>query len=303
MSKVVKRIGNFVKKVVKGVVKVVKKVWDNPIGRILIIAVASMVVGPMVGALANGASFSAAWAAGVGNLTSTITGMGSSLAAGNFAEAGSQLMSGLSWSNVPADAAQAANLGAEWSAELAAAQAAPNGALDATGLQETIAGSTSGGDTVLDAMAGIPKDTASVMEATVGDGIANAGSAASSAAPAASATPTASLDGFVTKPIWEQAGTGVMDKMIGNPIAGATSPVANIGSTGNVGNTGGNWFTKMMGSKYGSQAAVYMGGQLISGIGSGLQQEAMLDEEERRYNRELNRRNTNQSVGNVNLWG
>lgn len=102
MSKAVKRVGNFVRKVVKGAVKVVKKVWDNKIGRIVMIAAAAMVLGPMVGQLAGQASFAEAWAAGVGNLTSTLSGVGSALSAGEFGTAASTLGQGLIGGNVPA---------------------------------------------------------------------------------------------------------------------------------------------------------------------------------------------------------
>lgn len=102
MSKIVKGIGRAIGKVVKGVGNLVKKVFKSKLGK-LVAGAALMFFGvPAVAGLFGGGAAGAAGLSGFAGASANIsaawgslTGAASSMLAGNFAQAGSQLTTGM----------------------------------------------------------------------------------------------------------------------------------------------------------------------------------------------------------------
>jgi hypothetical protein len=105
MSKIVKKVFRGVKKVVKGIGKAVKKVWKavtkNPILRTIAFAGlmyfgGAALLGGLGGAAGGGgiSGFISGAGQGITNAWAGVTGAASSVASGNFAQAGAQLSAG-----------------------------------------------------------------------------------------------------------------------------------------------------------------------------------------------------------------
>jgi hypothetical protein len=135
MSKVVKSIGRAIGKVVKGAVKVVKKVAKSKLGKVIIGAAAIYFGGAaLMGAVGSGSTVTGALA----NAWTQLGAAGSAAAAGNFGAAGSALANGISAGALGASASAPA-IGATASAPTNAAlaeSAAMGGKATASGVTQ-----------------------------------------------------------------------------------------------------------------------------------------------------------------------
>ena len=102
MSKVVRGIGRAIKKVVSGVGKLVRKVFKSKLGKLVAGAALVFFGVPAVSGLFGGGAAAASGLSGLAGASANIsaawgslTGAASSMLAGNFAQAGSQLATGM----------------------------------------------------------------------------------------------------------------------------------------------------------------------------------------------------------------
>lgn len=138
MSKVVKKVGRAISNVVKGAVKVVKKVASSKIGKVLITAAAVYFGGAALAggfsSSAAGGSFLSGMGTGLSNAAASLGQAWTSVLSGNLSGAGSAISSGFQGLN----AAQAAGTAAQAVGTAAEAAGAFSGATS-TGLP-TVAG-------------------------------------------------------------------------------------------------------------------------------------------------------------------
>lgn len=148
LGKAFKKIKRSVKKIVDGAKNVVKKVWDNPIGKALTIAAGVYFGGAALGGafagLSSGAGVLSGALTGIQNAWTSLTMAGSSALAGEFGKAASHLAAGAKGSLLQSGAELAGATASSVGQGVSAAQSAGASASAASPGSSAITSVTSG---------------------------------------------------------------------------------------------------------------------------------------------------------------
>ena len=286
MSKVVKKVGLAIGKVVKGVKKVVSKAWDkiksSKILKTIAIAAAVFVTGgAALGALggfaASGISGIASGAmAGISSAWGGIVGAGSALVGGNVGLAGSALKAGITGAKISGAAAALGTTGAAITGAggIAAYKAAVSAMPGLAGAATQAAGAATGGAATGGAATG---GGYGVSTALVGP-------------PPAPVTPGVNLGA-----LGGQAGTTSQiftNASLGQPaLAEAAKMGMKEAVTAGVQEAGKqSLFSQMISSPYTAPALLNTAGNMISGYSQGRAQEEAEQDARRRYNSNIGAR-------------